>query len=190
MSGRPRSPESHQAVLDATEALLREHGYPALTIEKVALRAGVGKRTIYRWWSSKGALVAEAFGQSARERHPDVDTGQVRADLVGFLATLFAEVARPGKGTALRSMMAEAQLDQDFAAEFGEFVAARREVLRGLLTRGVRRGELRSDADLDVAIDALFGTFWYRLLVGHLPLDASTADALAATLLDGLSPRR
>src|SRR5271156_5549024 len=102
--GRPRSPEAQQAILEATEGLLRERGYAGLSIDEVARRAGVSKRTIYRWWPSKGALVAEAFAESAGLRHRDVDTGRVRDDLIGYLQQLFADIARPGKTTALRSM--------------------------------------------------------------------------------------
>jgi AcrR family transcriptional regulator len=187
--GRPRSEQAHRAILEATDALLREEGYGGLTIEKVAARAGVGKRTIYRWWPSKGALVAEAFGEAVRSRDPEIDTGSVRDDLVGFLGRLFVDSSRPGKKVALRSMMVEAQLDPDFAELFTEFISSRREILHEMFLRAVRRGEISADADLKLAIDALFGTYWYRLLVGHLPLDASVAEEMVDSLLKGLTPR-
>jgi AcrR family transcriptional regulator len=62
-AGRPRSEEAHQAILDATLALLVEVGFSGLTVEGVAARAGVGKATIYRRWPSKLPLVVEAFRQ-------------------------------------------------------------------------------------------------------------------------------
>ena len=78
-TGRPRSEEAHQAILDATLALLGEVGYSALTVEGVAQRAGVGKATIYRRWSSKLPLVVEAFG--ALPGFEDVDAGSLERDL-------------------------------------------------------------------------------------------------------------
>ncbi len=185
--GRPRSTQAHQAILAATEDLLRERGYPGMSIDEVARRAGVSKRTIYRWWPSKGALVTEAFAGAADQRHQDVDTGRVRDDITAYLAGLFADVARPGKTAALRSMMAEAQSDEGFAAEFVSFISGRRDVLRGMLCRGVERGEIPASADLDVAIDFLFGLYWYRMLIGHLPLDKALAETMADTLLQGLT---
>jgi AcrR family transcriptional regulator len=186
--GRPRSSEAHHAILEATRRLLGEHGYPALTIEKVAARAGVGKRTIYRWWASKGSLIAEAFGERPGPRRPDADTdsGRVAEDVRRHLGRAFAD----GRCVAARSMMAEAQLDERFAEEFRACVAARRETLRDLLRRGVDRGEIAADVDLDVLVDALHGVFWYRLLVGHLPVDQRVAGTLVAYLLDGVGADR
>ena len=175
--------------MEATEGLLRERGYAGLSIDEVARRAGVSKRTIYRWWPSKGALVAEAFTESAGQRHQDVDTGLVRDDLIGYLQQLFADIARPGKTAALRSMMAEAQSDEKFAAQFAAFIAGRRDLIRGILRRGAQRGEIDPAADLDVAIDFIFGLYWYRILVGHLPLDQALATTMTDQLLQGLAAR-
>jgi AcrR family transcriptional regulator len=187
--GRQRSPEAQRAILEATEGLLRERGYAGLSIDEVARRAGVSKRTIYRWWSSKGSLVAEAFTESAGQRHPDVDTGRVRDDLIDYLQQLFADIARPGKTAALRSMMAEAQSDEGFAAQFATFIAGRRDLIRRILQRGAERGEIDPSADLDVAIDFVFGLYWYRMLVGHLPLDQALATTMTDQLLHGLAAR-
>jgi AcrR family transcriptional regulator len=187
--GRPRSPEAQQAILEATEGLLRERGYAGLSIDEVARRAGVSKRTIYRWWPTKGALVTEAFAESAGQNHQDIDTGRVRDDLTGYLQQLFADVTRPGKTEALRSMMAEAQSDEKFAAQFDAFIAGRRDLMRGILQRGVERGEIDPSADLDVAIDFVFGLYWYRMLIGHLPLGLPLATTMTDQLLHGLAAR-
>ncbi|TKA00855.1 helix-turn-helix transcriptional regulator, partial [Actinacidiphila oryziradicis] len=77
---RRRSQQSHQAVLQATVALLNEVGYRRLSFEGVARRAGVGKATIYRWWPNKAALVIEALNGEVPLR-PLPDTGDLEADL-------------------------------------------------------------------------------------------------------------
>ncbi|MBW4477525.1 MAG: TetR/AcrR family transcriptional regulator [Tolypothrix brevis GSE-NOS-MK-07-07A] len=56
--GRPRSEESHQAIIKATLDLLSLMGYDRLSIDAIARSAGVGKTTIYRWYASKEELVA------------------------------------------------------------------------------------------------------------------------------------
>lgn len=188
--GRPRSEQTHQAILEATQEVLRERGYGGLSLDEIARRAKVGKRTIYRWWSSKGALVAEAFREDATRRHPTVDTGTVRGDLLSYLSTLFAELANPGKKAALSTMMAEAQTGGDFAADFTRFVDDRRALVRHLLERGIQRGELAADTDLDLAVDVLFGVFWYRVLTGDRPLNPTVAQTLVDGLLHATRPTR
>jgi len=85
-------------------------------------------------------------------------------------------------------LMAEAQLDPAFEEPFRAWVQSRRAVVLAILARGRERGEIAPDADLDLAVDQLFGAFWYRLLVGHLTLKPSAAAAHVAQLLRGLAP--
>ena len=60
-TNKRRSAQSHAAILDATVKLLGSTGYVDFSIEKVASEAGVGKQTIYRWWSSRADLVLEVW---------------------------------------------------------------------------------------------------------------------------------
>ena len=59
--GRPRSIQSHRAMLQATLELLAEVGFDTMSIEAIAARAGIGKTTIYRRYASKAELVADAI---------------------------------------------------------------------------------------------------------------------------------
>ena len=66
--GRPRSEESRQSILRSTLKLLKQDGgFAELSIEAIAADANVGKTTVYRWWPTKAALVADAFSASAEE---------------------------------------------------------------------------------------------------------------------------
>ncbi|KUP24180.1 TetR/AcrR family transcriptional regulator [Paenibacillus sp. DMB5] len=58
--GRPIDLSRNKVILETTLDLLAENGYDSLTIEAVAIKAKVGKGTIYRRWSSKMELVIEA----------------------------------------------------------------------------------------------------------------------------------
>ena len=184
--GRVRSQDAHDAVLAAAAALLEEVGYQGITIEGVAKRADVAKSTIYRWWKSKPTLVMDAYRQTIERRMPTPDTGSVAEDLAVFVTELYRVSEHPLRVKALRGLMAEAQLDAAFEEPFRQWVESRRAVVRHLLARGVDRGELPADADLDLATDQVFGTFWYRLLVGHAALDPAEAAGHAAHVIDGL----
>jgi len=188
--GRIRSEEARSEILDAASELLEECGYRGVTMEGVAKRSGAAKSTVYRWWKSKAQLVMEAFTHTVAERMPQPDTGRVRDDLIAFTTQLYDVVNHPLRVRALRGLMAEAQLDPDFEEPFRTWVGSRRGVVAAILTRGKDRGELRPDLDLDYAVDLLFGPFWYRLLVGHAPLDPAQTATHIDHLLDGLCDAR
>jgi AcrR family transcriptional regulator len=59
--GRPRRASARDTIIEATLALLVERGFHATTIAAIAVRAGVGRNTIYRRWSSKEELIADAL---------------------------------------------------------------------------------------------------------------------------------
>ncbi|MFN8620131.1 MAG: TetR/AcrR family transcriptional regulator [Chloroflexota bacterium] len=189
---RRRDAATHAAILRATVELLENRGYRALTIEGVARHAGVGKQTIYRWWGgSKAALVLEAFTQASDERVEPPDTGSVRGDLLAILVPVFALSADRASRTALanRTMMAEAQLDPAFHEQY---VALHRHwwgPLDTAIRRGIARGELAAGTDPGQAIDLLLGFAWYRLLLGHAPLDADAASSLVDVVLAGITRR-
>ena len=69
------------------------------------------------------------------------------------------------------------------AEVLAEFTAQRRAALRALLERGVASGDIAATADLDMLADLAYGFLWYRLLIGHAPLDARAARDLAAHLI-------
>lgn len=181
---------AHQAILDATVALLERDGYRRLTIEAIAALAGVGKQTIYRWWPNKAALVMEAFILAGERRVPEPDTGSVRTDLEAILIPVFQQNSVYDRGTALanKSMMAEAQLDSAFLETYRELHQSWHGPMRNVLERGKQRGEVRKDADTAALIDMMLGASWYRVLLEHAPLDDTFARYIVATVLSGVTP--
>jgi AcrR family transcriptional regulator len=188
--GRRRSDRSHQAIISATQELLVERGYRALTIEGVAARAGVGKQTIYRWWPSRAALVLEAYlVASDRVQLPSPDSGSAREDVRALIGWLAAVLAEPTGGRVVAGLVGDLQHDVDLAEGFRQgVVPARRQAMLAALERGRERGEIRADADLELAVDALHGAVFYRLLLSGEPLYAAFAERLADQVLEGLAP--
>ena len=186
--GRPRSEHSHEAILDAVLQSLEDVGYGALTIEGVARQAGVGKQTIYRWWKCRAELVLEAYANHAASKIPLPDKGAVRADLEAFL-TAGCKRLTDISGPIMRGLMADAVLDEEFREVLlGAFLRKRQDALKALLERGIARGELGADADLDVICDLVFGAIWYRLLLNQGRLDARFARQLAAVAMTAYRP--
>lgn len=186
VGGRVRSADAHDHALRAAVQILEDGGYAAVTIEGVAARSGVAKSTIYRWWSSKAELVMEAYGQLVAERMPLRESDLLVEDLTTFVTALYRVAEHPTRVRALRGLMAEAQLDPVFAEAFRAWVQSRRDVLAAVFARAIDRGEVPVGLDVDHVVDLVFGPFWYRLLVGHLPVDPSEAPAHVRQLLHGL----
>lgn len=186
-TGRRRNAAARDAILDATFELLRTDGASGLTIDAIAEAAKVGRQTIYRWWPSKGAVAAEAMARGARAIVPVHDSGSFPDDLTQFLIDSFEGLEDPGFGRALRQLAAAAQQDEHVAEVLAEFTAQCRAALRSLLERGRASGDLTADANLGLLIDVAYGVLWYRLLVGHAPLDAGAARDLSGHLIAAAS---
>jgi AcrR family transcriptional regulator len=181
-TGRRRNDAARDAILDAAFRLLSDPGTENLTIEAIAAEAGVGRQTIYRWWPSKGAVVADALARYARAVVPERDTGSFAGDLAAFLIDSFAGLQDSAYTARLRQIVAAAQQDEHVAQTLADFTAARRAALRTLLEHGRDAGELAPGTDLDMLVDMAYGVLYYRLLVGHSPLDEQAARSLAAEL--------
>lgn len=185
---RRRNERCHQAILTAAAELLEEKGYGGVSVEAIASRAGVGKQTIYRWWPCKASVVMEAYAKQVNQHLPLPDTGSVKTDLGDMLGQLAAVLGTTSAGSALAGLIAESQTDPHVAQEFRrQMIACRRAATQTLLQRGIDRGELRPDLDLDLAIDALCGPIWYRLLLQHSPLNREFAIALIDQLMAGIT---
>lgn len=181
-TGRRRNDAAADAILDATFRLLTNPDGPTVTIDAIAAEAGVGRQTIYRWWPTKGAVVADALARHAQRVVALRETGSFHDDLTGFLTDSFAGLADERLAARLRQIVAAAQQDEHVEQVLQEFTAARRAALRELLERGRDAGQLAPDADLDMLVDMAYGVLYYRLLVRHAPLDTDAAHRLAAQL--------
>jgi AcrR family transcriptional regulator len=189
--GRRRSERSHKAIITATQELLVERGYRKLTIEAVAARAGVGKQTIYRWWPSRAALVLEAYlAGSDAVSLPPPEGGSTREDVRALIGWLAAVLDQPIGGRVVAGLVGDLQHDADLAEGFRQdVVPARRQAMLAALERGRERGEIRPDADLELAVDTLHGAVFYRLLLSGEPLDTRFVERVADQVLNGLAAR-
>lgn len=184
--GRKRDETSRRAILDAAFAVMRQDGFAALSIEGVAARAGVGKTTIYRWWTGKGMLAVEAFLVAAEPLIIFPESTSTRADIVRQMLSL-AALYRGPVGQLVRDMLGAAQHDGAMREAFNAgFLEPRRQLARAVFQRGVARGEFRSSIDADVAIDALWAPIYYRLLVSGAAIDETFVAAHADIVLRGL----
>src|ERR1700733_10441889 len=188
--GRPRSEQAHLAILRSTLKVLGENGFPDLTIEAVAAQANVGKATVYRWWPNKAALITDAFAYSTTKKLEFPDTGSVRTDMNRQMRQVI-KIFRSSRGRILSAILAAGQSDRRLIAAFRDrFMRPRRQEAYATLRRGIRRGELRRDVDMDLLLDSLYGPIYMRFLIRHDSLTPNFVDCLCELVLGGADPRR
>jgi AcrR family transcriptional regulator len=180
-----RSEAARQAVLEAADDLLSEIGFAAVTMERIAARAGVGKQTIYRWWPSKTDVLMDAFLDDAFQNLRPPDGGNLSQNLRTHLRNLAKFLTESDAGTVFRALAGQAQHDPKIASRFRkDYLSRQRVVDRVPLQRAIERGELASDTDIELAVDQLVGPIYYRVLVTGEPVDKKFTDSLVAAFLD------
>jgi AcrR family transcriptional regulator len=157
---RRRSEKSRMAIVTATRELLLERGFDGLTIEAVAARAGVGKQTIYRWWPSRPALVADVMLEDADKILASMDhTDDLTADLVGWVHKLAATLTSAHGSAMLRILTVAGMEHEDTRAKLraGFSKPLHDSVRTRLLAEGI------DDATAESAADAIVGGVVYPI---------------------------
>jgi AcrR family transcriptional regulator len=187
--GRPREARADRAILAAALDLMAERGVHELRMDDVAARAGVGKAAIYRRYRSKDELVAAAVAALVSEITLP-DTGSTRADVVALMRDAVEVYTGPVAARAMPSLVEAMSRNPELAdAVRDRFLAGRRAALREVLGRGIERGDLAANLDLELALDVLAGPLFYRLLVTGGPIDEELAEGVADLILRGFAPK-
>ena len=181
--GRPRSESARAAVLHAVDDLLVEVGYAALTMKGIAERAGVGRQTVYRWWSNKAEVLYEASVIDAQQELSVPRSGEPRTDLEAYLDAFVTFLAHSHAGAAYRALMGEAQHDPDVAT-----LLASRDILGESAAEVVEAAREASGTalSLEQATALLIGPPFFRILSGHSADDIDT-KCLAGQFLAALN---
>ncbi len=183
--GRPRDEDARARILQSSLEVLEELGYPGVTCESIADRAGASKATIYRWWANKEAVLLEALRETVAQELPFPDSGSLKSDIQIQLRN-FATLLTGPRGRIFKGMIAAAQSDAKVAAAFlSIWVLPRRNFAKAAMERYER--ELRPGVDLEMALDVLYGPMYYRLLIGHQPITVKFAEQIANLVWEGIA---
>ncbi len=162
--GRPRSIQSHQAILRATLDLLAEVGFDTMSIEAIATRAGVGKTTIYRRYSSKNELVADAI-ESIREEVLIPDTGNLWGDIDALIENAAQITLTPLGRQSVAMIIGSASSNPGFAQIYWEkYLEPRRQSFAIVIERAKARNEVPKDLDSGLVFDTMSGIMFYTLI--------------------------
>ncbi|MER6682144.1 TetR/AcrR family transcriptional regulator [Streptomyces olivaceoviridis] len=193
-----RSERSRRAIYAAALALVGEVGYPKTTVEAIAARAGVGKQTIYRWWSSKADVLLEAFldlaGQSAQAAGQEVDavpdTGDLAADLKAVLRATVDELFDPRFEVPARALAAEGVVNEQLGREVvAKLLEPQLQLYVARLRSAQDAGAVRADVDPRIALELFVSPLAQRWLQRSGPVSYAYTDTLVEYALHGIAPR-
>ena len=176
--GRPRSEKARKAVIRSTLALLKRTGFHELSVEAVAAHAGVGKATVYRWWSNKGELVIDAFVSAVEKELRFPSAGPVLQS-IHVQMRRWAVIFRSPLGQIVAAVIGAGQSEPEILEAFrSHWVEPRRVEARRLLGQAITIGEIRADLDPDTVLDLLYGPLYIRLLLKHAALNEEFVDTV------------
>ncbi|MFI7136852.1 TetR/AcrR family transcriptional regulator [Streptomyces massasporeus] len=193
-----RSEKSRRAIYDAALALVVEAGYAKTTIEGIAARAGVGKQTIYRWWSSKADVLMEAFLDLAEQSVEEAgstpyafpDTGDLAADLKGVLRATVDELRDPRFEAPSRALAAEGVVNEQLGRELvAKLMQPSLDLYIDRLRAAQEAGQVRPEIDPRIALEFFVSPLAQRWLQHTGPISHEYTDTLVDYALHGLAPR-
>jgi AcrR family transcriptional regulator len=188
--GRGRRPaaEVRQQILEAAAELLFAEGMSGFTIEEVARLSGASKMTIYKWWSSKGALALDGYFHTVEPQLAFPDTGDIQADLRAQLHAFLKLIRDSPAGRAIAELIGQAQSERELkAAYLQRYSSPRRELAVAAIEKAKQRGQLRANLDPETVVDQLWGACYHRLLLPDQPLTDEFVDLLVENLFCGIA---
>ncbi|ORL73425.1 TetR/AcrR family transcriptional regulator [Prescottella equi] len=168
--GRPRTEGHDERILEATLALIDSD--EPVTVNRVLEISGLSRAALYRRWPTMTDLVAAALDHGRSTIDIDAST-----DVKRTLSTLlFGDIeAARGKHYSDRRFRKRVALVMDNPelqqAYWSSHVRRRRRAMTLALEAAVARGELRADLDVDAAIDAINGIFYYQAVARGAQFD-------------------
>jgi AcrR family transcriptional regulator len=183
----PRSIRSRTAMLEAARSLLAEEGWDAITHARVAETAGVGRATAYRHWPTTNELALEAASVEIESVSTKL-TGDLRSDLVAELRALRTALVDRGLKRLMVLVMERAIHDPEFRIIRHQLNERGGENLRSLLRDAVKRGDLRSNLDLEDIVSQLAGPIIYEVVLHDKIVTDKRLNRLVDFVLRGCRP--
>jgi len=176
---------SHDAIMDAVNALLQKKSVRDLTMEEVAKRAKVGKPTLYKWWPTKATLV---LAMLCERMAPNLEKPRAlpAEESLRLRVRRLIDAFNGPFGKIVAGLIAEGQSEPAILREFFDrWVSPRRNATIAELQRGKNAGELRSETELELLNDTIFGAIYYRFLLRSGPLTRRFGEELVEQVIRG-----
>jgi AcrR family transcriptional regulator len=189
-AGRPRSEASRGSILDAAYGLLCSKPVSAISIVHIARKAGVSTATVYRWWSTKEALLFDAFLNRA-ERDPVLKGEGPPLERLKEYVLQVGRIFMGENGIVVARMLTAIQDNPTLRKEFLEhFFSQREEDMRAIVKEAIEVRQLPAGMEVGLFLDMIIGPLLTRLLIGHERIDEGFVAAVFDKVVAGTTVQR
>ena len=174
-------------MLASAQEIIVSDGMAVCTVDEVARRSGVAKTTIYRHFDDANQLSMAAV--DAMVEHVSApDHGSLRADLREIVLAFRQVVGHDTFKQLFAEMLARAVRDPEFARVYTEAQETRHVPLRTAIQRGMARGEVDPEIDLETAMFFVQGPFVAKRLIEMDELTEQEIDVFLDLIVRALCP--
>lgn len=184
---RPLSAEARAKMLAASQQIIVECGLDACTLDEVARRSGVAKSTVYRHFRNLDELVVTAIDEMI-EHVATPDHGSLRADLAAIVRAFTGIVKHTGFRQLFVSMLSRSLTDPEFASVYRDAQEVRHAPLRIAIQRGIARGEVDPEIDVEQAMFFVQGPFVAKRLIENEDISDRDLDVFLDLIVRALAP--
>jgi AcrR family transcriptional regulator len=182
---RPPSESARTALLATAAELLAEGGIAALTADEVSHRSGIAKTTLYRHFGSVDGLVFALIGSRVRTtRAPN--SGSLVGDLRKIQRAYLDQFNDPLSRELFVWMVTKAMQSPETAEQFAAARIQPTGPTMVALEQAIKRGELREDTNLELALHVIQGAFISSRVIGNRTLTRREFDQILAMIVHGL----
>lgn len=188
-AGRPRNADLDVALIRATEELILDRGFSAVSVEAVSARAGTTRPAFYRRFDGIPDLIlALLLERFSTDLDAVLDFGSLPADLEAIQREQVALFEDPLVKSSFAGFLASLHTNDQLGQVFLEqFLGPRRAAVAAIIRRAQSRGEIPEDPDVEWICDLITGPLVMRILLpGLLPLDDALVSNTVASALHAL----
>jgi len=181
--GRPRDDKRDEAIQSAAIALMQEVGYERCTIEAIASKAHASKATIYRRWKNKQELLLSAVTRHTFCTTPEINQGNLREDLIEMISERIKNLKGPD-GAVVSVLLTAAKNDPELGKLIPSSIRENQDdSVMHIIERGIKRGEISKDANVELLLEILPGIFTYRIFMTHQSVNRKFIEQLVDGIL-------
>jgi TetR/AcrR family transcriptional regulator, regulator of autoinduction and epiphytic fitness len=158
-----RTERSRKLILDAADAAFRERGYTATSVEEIATRAGLTRKTVYNLFTSKDEIASQLIARVEANDAPYRNRMEAGGDMFSLLEGVFLDSAHWSLANPSLAKLALAPAERPTLEPPPDRPSFQR-LVRDILVFGQKQGVIRKDDDPNFMALVLLGTYGQAML--------------------------